>query len=230
VTEPQQPDARPDGITIQVIDDGPYKVFGATTGRIVEIATDAGGDSRDYTTLETFTLRDGSELCRCGHSQTKPLCDNSHEKAGVDVRETAQHRQYRDDAEVNKGPEVTMFDKDLLCAHARFCDAGLGAWDEVSMSGEEHRAEAARIVRHCPGGRLTLIDNATGADLDGVEEQRIEVIEDPAIGAAGPIMLRGGVTVIAADGRAYEVRNRQALCRCGKSENKPFCDGSHDPR
>ena len=25
----------------------------------------------------------------------------------------------------------------------------------------------------------------------------------------------------------YEVRNRQTICRCGKSENKPFCDGTH---
>jgi len=33
--------------------------------------------------------------------------------------------------------------------------------------------------------------------------------------------------VIGADGRAYEVRNRVSLCRCGKSKNKPFCDGSH---
>jgi CDGSH-type Zn-finger protein len=29
------------------------------------------------------------------------------------------------------------------------------------------------------------------------------------------------------DGRMYEVRNRMMLCRCGASENKPFCDGSH---
>lgn len=35
-----------------------------------------------------------------------------------------------------------------------------------------------------------------------------------------------------ADGRAYEVRNRMTLCRCGRSENKPFCNGAHaaDPK
>jgi CDGSH-type Zn-finger protein len=33
--------------------------------------------------------------------------------------------------------------------------------------------------------------------------------------------------VISADGKAYEVRNRVTLCRCGSSNNKPFCDGSH---
>ncbi|MCL1907254.1 MAG: CDGSH iron-sulfur domain-containing protein [Propionibacteriaceae bacterium] len=30
-----------------------------------------------------------------------------------------------------------------------------------------------------------------------------------------------------ADGEQYEVRNRIALCRCGQSDNKPYCDGPH---
>jgi len=33
--------------------------------------------------------------------------------------------------------------------------------------------------------------------------------------------------VESADGFGYEVRNRVTLCRCGRSGNKPFCDGSH---
>ncbi|HYX79111.1 MAG TPA: CDGSH iron-sulfur domain-containing protein, partial [Actinomycetota bacterium] len=44
---------------------------------------------------------------------------------------------------------------------------------------------------------------------------------------SGPLWVRGGIQVIAADGFRYEVRNRQTLCRCGQSQNKPFCDGSH---
>ena len=40
-------------------------------------------------------------------------------------------------------------------------------------------------------------------------------------------MVRGGVRVESADGQSYEIRNRQALCRCGKSSNKPFCNGAH---
>jgi CDGSH-type Zn-finger protein len=37
----------------------------------------------------------------------------------------------------------------------------------------------------------------------------------------------GGIPVETVDGFTYEVRNRQLLCRCGASANKPFCDGSH---
>jgi CDGSH-type Zn-finger protein len=33
--------------------------------------------------------------------------------------------------------------------------------------------------------------------------------------------------VVSEDGTPYEVRNRQTVCRCGQSRNKPFCDGSH---
>jgi CDGSH-type Zn-finger protein len=44
----------------------------------------------------------------------------------------------------------------------------------------------------------------------------------------GPLWVRGGVRVVAADGTSYEVRNRTTLCRCGHSRNKPFCDGSHE--
>ncbi len=43
----------------------------------------------------------------------------------------------------------------------------------------------------------------------------------------GRLWLRGGIAVVSSDGFAYEVRNRVTLCRCGASDNKPFCDGSH---
>ena len=39
--------------------------------------------------------------------------------------------------------------------------------------------------------------------------------------------VRGGIQIESADGFKYEVRNRVTLCRCGKSQNKPFCDGTH---
>ncbi|MFQ5597442.1 MAG: CDGSH iron-sulfur domain-containing protein [Nitrospiria bacterium] len=35
------------------------------------------------------------------------------------------------------------------------------------------------------------------------------------------------MAVEGAGGKTYEVRNRMTLCRCGASQNKPFCDGRH---
>jgi CDGSH-type Zn-finger protein len=43
----------------------------------------------------------------------------------------------------------------------------------------------------------------------------------------GPLFIRGRVRIIDPDGRLIREDTRLALCRCGASENKPFCDGSH---
>jgi CDGSH-type Zn-finger protein len=45
----------------------------------------------------------------------------------------------------------------------------------------------------------------------------------------GPIRLEGEFTITDMDGKEFGLSGRTAisLCRCGHSENKPFCDGSH---
>lgn len=43
----------------------------------------------------------------------------------------------------------------------------------------------------------------------------------------GPYLIRGGVNVKDADGNAFETQDVVALCRCGHSGKKPFCDGTH---
>ena len=46
------------------------------------------------------------------------------------------------------------------------------------------------------------------------------------VGKDAPFAERG-VQLVAGDGGPYDARERQALCRCGGSRNKPFCDGAH---
>lgn len=43
----------------------------------------------------------------------------------------------------------------------------------------------------------------------------------------GPIMINGNVRIVAGSGRSAWQGTSTALCRCGLSNNKPFCDGSH---
>jgi len=45
--------------------------------------------------------------------------------------------------------------------------------------------------------------------------------------ANGPIIVSGEVSVVDADGKEIKELKNVALCRCGNSKNKPFCDGSH---
>ena len=43
----------------------------------------------------------------------------------------------------------------------------------------------------------------------------------------GPYIVKGAVELIDADGNTFPVEKRMALCRCGASTTKPFCDGTH---
>jgi CDGSH-type Zn-finger protein len=44
----------------------------------------------------------------------------------------------------------------------------------------------------------------------------------------GPYLVTGMVSITDADGNQYEkAQETVALCRCGASTNKPFCDGTH---
>jgi CDGSH-type Zn-finger protein len=44
----------------------------------------------------------------------------------------------------------------------------------------------------------------------------------------GPYLVAGSVTMLDAEGNEYEASETIALCRCGQSNTKPFCDGSHE--
>lgn len=44
----------------------------------------------------------------------------------------------------------------------------------------------------------------------------------------GPYLVQGGVTLLDAEGNRYQVADTIALCRCGHSGTKPFCDGTHE--
>jgi len=115
-----------------------------------------------------------------------------------------------------------------LCAFARFCDPHGQVWNQVERTDRaEVRATFVRQVNNCPSGRLVAWERATAKPVEHQLPLSIGVIEDPPEGVSGPLWLRGGIPVIAADGFAYEVRNRVTLCRCGASKHKPFCDGSH---
>jgi len=48
------------------------------------------------------------------------------------------------------------------------------------------------------------------------------------VGMNGPYIVKGQIKLVDADGAEFQVKGSQvALCRCGLSSNKPFCDGTH---
>lgn len=216
------------GAKVQVTKNGPYAVTGGLPLRKQTIGTNAAGESVRWIEGQAYPAKASYSLCRCGQSANKPFCDGSHTKVGFDGTETASREPYRDQAKVMQGPTMSLTDAEHLCAFARFCDPNGQVWNLVNETDEPAaRKNFVRQVGECPSGRLAAWDNSTGESIEPKFELSIGLIEDPPNECAGPLWLRGGVQVIGADGFHYEVRNRVTLCRCGASQNKPFCDGTH---
>ena len=213
---------------IKVSENGPYVVTGNVPLTGQTIGTDAQGESVEWIEGQSLETRPRYLLCRCGNSANKPFCDGTHAKAGFDGTETASHAPYLDQARSLEGPTVVLTDAVHLCASARFCDPNGTVWRQVNHTDNpEVRAQFEHQVGLCPSGRLVAWDKETGQPVEPQHAPSIGLVQDPVQGVSGPIWVRGGIEVVSADGQPYPVRNRQTLCRCGASANKPFCDGSH---
>jgi CDGSH-type Zn-finger protein len=210
---------------IKVLKDGPYRVVGNIPLR--EKIIIQKGKCNEYEEGRELPQAEEYLLCRCGKSKNKPFCDGTHARTGFDGTETASRDKYDDRAQYLEGPGVDMRD-DNRCALARFCHREDGnAWDLLEKTGEErYKSQVVRAASDCPAGRLTAIEK-DGEAVEPELEPSIAIIQDPEKEVSAGIYVQGYIPLESADGDAYELRNRYALCRCGHSKNKPFCDISH---
>ena len=182
---------------------------------------------------ETLTLPPQLALCRCGASAAKPFCDGTH--AGNGFTDTKDPNRVPDQRDTYPGQRVTIFDNRGICQHSGLCTDRLatvfrtGAEPFVAPSGGR-MDEIVRAVRDCPSGALSLAFDDTEArdlaDWHASREAAIEVTKD------GPYRVAGGIGLADATGAdvpraAGSSREHYALCRCGHSQNKPFCSGMH---
>ena len=210
---------------ITIAKDGPYLVSGGIP-LDEEVITLEGGH-REYCPGREFPQGETYALCRCGQTKTPPFCDGSHVGAHFDGTETASRLPYEKRAELQEGPGVDLMD-DGRCAYARFCHREDGdVWTMTDNSGDSRiKDEAIKASSDCPAGRLVHYDKE-GNPIEPELSPGITLLQDPEMGVAAAIYVKGGIPLISADGTEYEGRNRYALCRCGASKNKPFCDASH---
>ena len=203
-----------------VTEDGPYEVHGVPLCRTAQVETEYG-EPVDWAPDVPVASRGVARLCRCGRSSTKPFCDDSHEE-GFDGTEVADRRTYDERKTTFPAQGFVLDDDPPLCTDAGYCgDRFEHVWTMLDRTSDPELAERVRaMVRRCPSGRIVT------RDPDGTRDEPAYP-PSVAIVTDGPLWVRGGVPVVAADGTTYEVRNRQTLCRCGESDNKPFCDGSH---
>lgn len=113
------------------------------------------------------------------------------------------------------------------CEHAAKCVKGLPEVFNVKARPwiQVDNAEVSKIsavIDQCPSGALTYELKGQGNAAE-VKASATEVTIIPN----GPLRLSGEVVVKDQDGTVLAEASKMSLCRCGFSENKPFCDGSH---
>ena len=203
--------------TIQSASNGPYLLTN------VGVVTDWLGAALDPVPQ--------AALCRCGASAIKPWCDGSHSEIGFE--DAKSDRRVPDRLDRYEGLAVAIADNRGTCAHSGFCTDRVPT---VFRTDEEpfvapaggRLDEILRAARDCPSGALGA--RAGGGDpvraSDSEREPAVEVSRD------GPYRVTGSIVLLGRDGNP-EARGAAAslehysLCRCGHSQNKPFCSGMH---
>jgi CDGSH-type Zn-finger protein len=192
---------------------GPYFVSG------IETLTDSKGADL---LSEAASDKPRIALCRCGKSDNKPFCDGAHARAGFNsATENPKTGKWKDYV----GKQITIHDNRRLCAHAGECTHGLpGVWRMkerpwIDPDGADVDA-IIKVIDKCPSGALSY-------SLAESDPNQAEMSDSVVVCKDGPYHVTGAVTLNDPSRNTDDIPSRYALCRCGASKNKPFCDGSH---
>jgi CDGSH-type Zn-finger protein len=172
---------------------------------------------------ESLPTRPIIALCRCGGSKLKPYCDGTHATNGFSSAKAPKRTPDRLDS--YEGVGITVRDNRGTCCHFGNCTDHLpsvfhASGDPFVTAGGADADSIEQIVRQCPSGALGFV-------RDGVAYQGETREPEIYVAHNASYYVRGGVGL---DGELMnEGANREhfALCRCGHSKNKPFCDGTH---
>jgi uncharacterized Fe-S cluster protein YjdI len=121
--------------------------------------------------------------------------------------------------------EIVVEWEPRLCFHSQNCvrslpqvfDDGRRPWIEVGAATADEVEDA---VARCPSGALRT-------RRVGIPSAPREQPLDVCASENGPLLVSGGVRVLDGKGAVLYEGDKAALCRCGGSSNKPFCDGTH---
>lgn len=124
--------------------------------------------------------------------------------------------------------EVTVVWKAEKCIHSANCVNNLPSvfkptekpWIQLETAESQNIIDT---VNKCPSGALTFYRNNQSPEMKEKESIcKVQIIEN------GPLMIDGQIELTDKNGKKVLESTKNALCRCGASSNKPFCDGSHN--
>lgn len=189
-------------------------------------------NSRD----EKLSNVQGIALCRCGASKNKPFCDGTHSIIGFSSKNNNQDNNDNNKNKINLkgksyvGKKITIHDNRSICSHAAECVNNLPSVFRLNqrpwIDPDDETITIEKIIetiRKCPSGALSYsIDGIGYRDYDG--KPLVKVSKD------GPYLVSGGIELIGGEAEFPQNVSKEhyTLCRCGASNNKPFCDGSHN--
>ncbi len=123
------------------------------------------------------------------------------------------------------GKQIDVHWDRRLCIHIGECgnakgELFVGGRDPWCIPDSSAKTEVREVIERCPSGALTYMDK------DGTSEVA-PVANTVVVAYNGPLFVKGNLDIEGAPVDMPGVRFRAALCRCGQSYNKPFCDNSH---
>jgi uncharacterized Fe-S cluster protein YjdI len=125
--------------------------------------------------------------------------------------------------------DVTIVWQPKKCIHSKKCWIELGEvfnpnlkpWIDVTKADTQRIIEQ---VQKCPSGALSIKN--IKVDLPSVDSNSSSNNTEIVVLKNGPLKIKGSLSLKHKDGKE-EMQKEVYLCRCGQSDNKPFCDGAH---
>ena len=145
------------------------------------------------------------------------------------TEETPQQDEARYKADVVRdyqGDGIVVHWEPSLCIHVASCirsqpgvfDPNARPWVNITAANAE---EIAAAVDTCPTGALRY----SRTDGAPVEARGPATTIQPRLN--GPLFVHGDIQMVDGQGNTIRKATRLALCRCGGSQNKPYCDLTH---
>jgi uncharacterized Fe-S cluster protein YjdI len=157
-------------------------------------------------------------------SENFPFSEKEEPRVSPDER--TEDRYAADIRKEYQGDGIVVHWEPALCIHVAACirsqpavfDPNARPWVDVTRG---NAGEIAAAIEACPTGALWY----ERTDGSPQEEPAVPVTVQPRLN--GPLFVRGALDVIDSQGNVVRKATRLALCRCGGSKNKPYCDLTH---
>jgi CDGSH-type Zn-finger protein/uncharacterized Fe-S cluster protein YjdI len=126
-----------------------------------------------------------------------------------------------------EGDKVDVAWDGRLCIHVQECTrangglfaSGRDPWGQPDRGQPE---QVAAVAERCPTGALTYRRKDGGSEEAPAAANRVTIANN------GPLYAEGDLKIDGVPDDMPGLRYRAALCRCGDSANKPYCDNTHE--